>query len=216
MSRHSVPSLKRSRASREPKTRFVVFCEGRRTEPVYLDAIRRAFPGALLDIEIVPNAGVPYTQAQQAVSRAKALGLSPGSRRKLDSFESKDQVWVVFDRDDHPRHSEAVQLCEAKGIGVARSNPCFELWLILHYADYDKPDDRHAVQTHLRSIRSEYDPSSRKWFDCTELVAHVECAERRAAIQLSRRTSEGAPHGPPSTTVFRLTQAIRAASERAR
>ena len=122
----------------------------------------------------------------------------------------------MFDRDDHPRYDETIGLCENKGIYVARSNPCFELWLILHEADYDKPDGRGGLQAHLKSLRPEYDPSGRKLVDCCDLISRVDVAERRAETLLTRRISEGAPFGPPSTTVFELTRSIRAASARAR
>ena len=42
--------------------------------------------------------------------------------------------------------------CEEQNVGVARSNPCFELWLILHQQDYDKPEDRHAMQKATRKV----------------------------------------------------------------
>ena len=36
-------------------------------------------------------------------------------------------------------------------------NPCFELWLILHERDYDRPDHRDAVQRELKKLLPEYD-----------------------------------------------------------
>ena len=77
-----------------------------------------------------------------------------GGQRNL--FEEQDQVWVVFDRDEHERFDEAVSLCEANGIGVARSNPCFEVWLILHMVDYDRQDDRHRVKNEFGRLASKY------------------------------------------------------------
>jgi hypothetical protein len=162
---------------------------------------------------IVAGAGVPYTIAKDATEQARELRFPHGVRKQRDSYEENDEIWAVFDRDAHPQFDEAVKLCERSRVGVARSNPCFELWLILHHADYDKPDGSHAVQAHLRSLRPEYDPSSRKLLNCSELVARVEVAEQRAEALLAKRDAEGAPYGPPSTTVFLLTRAIRAASK---
>jgi hypothetical protein len=118
----------------------------------------------------------------------------------------------VFDRDEHPRYEDAVRLCSAAGVGVARSNPCFEVWLILHETNYDKPSGRHDVQAHLAVLRPEYDPSGRKLPACGNLIKRVEEAEQRAELQLQRRDKEGMPFGPPSTTVFRLTREIRKAA----
>ena len=135
------PDLRRRKARREPRRRFILFCEGRNTEPAYFDAIRRACSSALVAVETYPGVGVPYTIATRAVEHARdSLGdLGRRSRRMKDSFEEADEVWAVFDRDEHPRFNEAVAFCESNGVGVARSNPCFELWLILHERDHDRP-----------------------------------------------------------------------------
>ena len=139
------PNLRRRRYIQEPKRRFIVFCEGKKTEPAYFGAIKRAYKDTLVEVETNPAAGVPYTIAENAVELARSLGLGPRSRRKKDSFEENDQVWAVFDRDEHPRFDEAVALCERHGVHVGRSNPCFELWLILHEQDYDRAEDRHEM-----------------------------------------------------------------------
>ena len=215
MSRRA-PDLRRSRARREPRRRFILFCEGRNTEPAYFDAIRRACSSALIAVETHPGVGVPYTIATRAVAQVRELGLGRRSRRKKDSFEEADQVWAVFDRDEHPRFNEAVAFCESNGVGVARSNPCFELWLILHEQDHDRPDHRHGAQAQFAELRPEYDADRRKIPDCDELATRVEQAEARAETLLQRREQEDAPYGNPSTTVGRLTRAIRTADEVAR
>ena len=148
--------------------------------------------------------------------RARFLGLSRRSRKALNYFEKGDEVWAVFDRDEHPRFNEAVTLCEQAGVRVGRSNPCFEVWLILHIEDFDRPDDRHAVQAHLAKLRPEYDQRGAKTPDCADLVAQVDKAEQRAETQLNRRENEGNPYGRPSTTVGRLIRAIREADQQAR
>ena len=210
------PDLRRRRARRDPKRRFILFCEGRNTEPTYFDAIRRTCSNALIAVETYRGVGVPYTIATRAVEHARELGLGRRSRRRKDSFEEADQVWAVFDRDEHPRFDEAVAHCESNAILVARSNPCFDLWLVLHERDHDRPDNRHAMQAALEALRAEYDAGGAKTPDCDNLVTRVEQAEHRAEAQLQRREQEDAPFGNPSTTVGRLTRAICKAHEDAR
>ena len=123
-------SLKRRRYSREPRQRFFVFCEGEKTEPTYFTAFMRAFRDALIKVETIAPAGVAYTLAQSAAQRARELGLCRRSRKALSSFEERDEVWAVFDRDEHPRYADAVRICEEVGVKMGRSNPCFEVWLI--------------------------------------------------------------------------------------
>ena len=168
----------------------------------------------MIDVEVVPAAGVPYTIAQKAAERARSSGLTP-RRRRRNSFEEEDQVWAVFDRDNHPRFDEAIALCETNGVRIGRSNPCFELWLILHERDQHRHEERQTMQSILGDLRPEYDRERGKTPDCEELIRRVEDAERRAEELLRRRQEAGNPYGNPSTTVGWLTREIRAADSRA-
>lgn len=211
--RRSTPKLNRPKHKREPKQRFILFCEGAKTEVAYFQAIRRVYSSTLI-VEVHGGSGVPYTIAEKAIEQAKLLGLTRRSRRKKDSYEEGDQVWAVFDRDDHPRFNEAVANCQTSNVGVGLSNPCFELWLILHEREFGKYEERHVVQSALAKLRPEYDSGGAKTPDCDELVNRVEEAERRGEALLRRREEEENPHGNPSTTVGRLTRGIREANAR--
>ena len=200
------PDLQRRKPTRAPKRLFIIFCEGRNTEPGYFKALHRYYSGALIDVQTIGGVGVPMTLATQAAARVENI------RNPRDSHDAGDQVWAVFDRDDHPQHEEAVMHCENNGVGVGRSNPCFEVWLLLHIEDYHKPDNRDAVQKHLNKCILEYDHKGSKTPNYAPLLNSVEEAEKRAEIQLTNRCKEGKPYGCPSTTVFRLTRAIREAS----
>jgi hypothetical protein len=193
----------------EPKRRFTIVCEGQNTEPDYFRAVQAALRDTLVDLVIEPAAGVPLTIAKRAADIRHRKG-------KRDSFEEKDEIWAVFDRDDHPNFDEAIRLCNAKNVGVARSNPCFEIWLILHHTDFNRPDGRHAVQAHLQTLDREYDPRRGKRLDCGRLMNQLTTAEQRAERQLTDRHAEGNPFGPPSTTVFQLTRAIALAAAKSR
>lgn len=198
---------------RPPKQKFVLISEGKNTEPEYFAAVKRHYSGALIDFIFLKGAGVPKKITETAMSESLKRGLSKGSRKKKDSYELNDQVWAVFDRDTHPEFNQPIQKCKGNGIGVAYSNPCFELWLILHFENFEKPDDHHAVQKHLETLCSDYDRKKSKTTDCGVLMDKLEDAEQRAEKQLKNRKKEGAPFGPPSTTVFELTRAIRDAAE---
>ena len=214
MAERRTGAIRRRGPKRESKAHFVLFCEGRSTEPAYFHAIRQKWAGALISVEVRGGVGVPLTIAREALRFAKAKGLIRGSRKRRNSFEERDSVWAVFDRDEHDKFEEAVNLCESNGIGVARSNPCFEVWLILHETDFDRPDGRTEVQRELSRLRPEYKKKGGKLPNCEEMVARVEQAEDRATALLKRREKEMTPYGRPSTTVGMLTKAIREADRR--
>lgn len=133
--------------------------------------------------------------------------------RKLNRKKKplRDQVWTVFDRDNHSEFDNAVELCKKHNIGIARSDPCFELWLILHLQDFDKSCTCRDIQRELEALDPTYDKNRGKKPDCDTLVHNIEEAERRAMKQLERRNQEGNPFGNPSTTVGDLTRRIREA-----
>jgi RloB-like protein len=179
--------------------------EGKNTEPDYFKAMRTHYRGALIDLELVEAAGTPLTIAQKAVEAKRAIRRSA----KGQSWQLEDQVWAIFDQDLHPHVAQALGICANADIGIAYSNPCFELWLILHLEDFGRQDGHKAVQKHLDAICEKYDSDGDKRLDCSPLMECVEQAEERARRQCAQREAVGDPRGRPVTTVFRLTAAIR-------
>lgn len=205
----SFRSLRRKTQTRTPKQKIVIYAEGEKTESDYFLALKRRFAGVLVDVEIMAGAGVPLTIATKATAAAR----SARKDNRQQSFSKNDQYWAVFDRDEHPHIAEAMQICRSGAVSVAFSDPCFELWLILHFADFDRPDHRHDVQRHLEGLCPDYDRKRGKTTNCDSLIDLLPDAEKRAEKQLARRKDEGDPPGAPHTTVYLLTQSIRAASE---
>ncbi|WP_370677172.1 RloB family protein [Pleomorphomonas sp. PLEO] len=197
--------LRRKVETKTPKPRIIIYTEGEKTERDYFEEMRRTFRSVVVDVEIIGGAGVPLTIANEAALAART------ARRqgRNQSYTRYDEFWAVFDRDEHPNVTEAISKCRAAKVGVAFSDPCFELWLILHFQDFDRPDHRHDVQRHLETLCRDYDRSKRKTTDCTKLMDLIVEAEQRAERQLARRKDEGTPPGPPFTTVYELTRRIR-------
>ena len=108
-------------------------------------------------------------------------------------------------------------MAHGNGIRLAISNPCFELWGILHYQEYDAPLDRHECQNKLGEWCPGYSKKKRKVFDDPKVIEHnYRDAVRRAESSLARREEEGDPDGNPSTTVHRLTEYILEVVEQSR
>ena len=215
MRRRRRERIVRSAPTRQPKVQFTLFCEGRKTEPQYFKALKSYDSGSLISIQFGDKGRAPITLAEKAVRFVKSARLTRGKRGRRNLFEEHDQAWVVFDRDEHERFHEAVSLCERNGIGVARSNPCFEVWLILHMVDYDRQDDQHLVKREFHRLLSEHGHESTGGTVFEQLMVAIEYAEERGAKLNRRREEEGQPYGRPSTTVGELTKAIRQACDRA-
>jgi RloB-like protein len=203
-SRRRFANAKRGRAKRNPKPLFLLICEDTNSAPLYFSAIKRV---SNANIEIIPGAGTPEVIAAKAVEEARKRGFL-GKRKGLEWYAKSDQVWAVFDRDEHQHFDQGVTMCAENGILLARSNPCFEIWLILHVEDFHKPHERDQVLDHLCSLRPEYKEGKGRALDYDKLIKELPKAEARAEAQLKARSGEGDPFGPPSTTVFELTKAL--------
>ena len=206
MARPRGRELRRQKKPRALKTRFVLFCEGANTEPRYFNTLVHLLKLRLVEVESVPAAGDPYGIAQLATKWKNNTGQRVGT---IDTYDKGDQVWAVFDRDQHERFEEAVNLCEKQSISVARSNPCFEIWLILHHEDCHAPLTRLAAQRQLEKLCPEYDRNGGKAVDCAKLLPRLDEAEARAEKHLTARRDDGKPFGASSTTVHLLTKVIR-------
>jgi hypothetical protein len=178
---------------------------------MYFQALIKALNGALIELVVIEGAGSPITLKDKAKELVRAQKIR---RSKANSFEGNDQIWVVFDEDQHPNVPRAIAESRDLGIGVAYSNPCFELWLMLHIQDFDQPLDHRDIQRDFKKVCPSYDSAARKALDCTDLLKNLSQAELRAEKQLERRMKEapigGAPNRP-FTTAFKLTRAIGAA-----
>jgi hypothetical protein len=124
----------RSQQKKTVKAKIHIFCEGKKTEPNYINAY--------IDIK--------YPTVRHMHGRDRAVITVPTSKNTpqqlvdvassyVGSLENpSDQVWVVYDRES-PRkyidsvHANARNMALANGINIAFSNVCFELWLLLHF-----------------------------------------------------------------------------------
>ncbi|MFM8475480.1 MAG: RloB domain-containing protein [Planctomycetaceae bacterium] len=72
---------------------------------------------------------------------------------------------------------EAIQQSHDNGLQVAVSNPCFELWLWLHFKDSPGVIHRDDLQSRLRGLLGEYD----KNVHMDKFAPHIESAMTRAS-----------------------------------
>jgi RloB-like protein len=147
--------LRRREPRREPKRRILIVCEGAVTEAGYFKALRAAFRNPLVAVEIDDEGGVPKTLVERAVARKRAADRDAKSRR--DEFLSYDEVWCVFDVDAHPHLPDARQQARDNGIFLAISNPCFELWALLHFQDHTAHIEREDASRRLKRHLPRYE-----------------------------------------------------------
>jgi hypothetical protein len=181
----------------------LILCEGTVTEPGYLQDFGREQAVRLLDIEVDDSGGTPKTLVERAAERMRSSRRR--AKRGRTSSDVYDEIWCVFDVDEHPRLAEAKQQARANGIGLAISNPCFELWVLLHFQDQTAYVERGAVQRacreHIPSYekRIPYDLIRDKYGDALKRASRLDHGHR----QLQQEGEN------PSTAVPLLTERLR-------
>ena len=194
--------IARRHAKRPLGTRILVATEGVVTEPEYLKVFEHFHGHRSVRLVPIGVGGDPRAVVERAIEELKKLRNDPLARR--------DSVWAMFDVDVHTRFREVKDLARGNDIPVAVSNPCFELWGILHYQEQDAPLDRHECQRKLGELCADYNAGTGKVFgDRNAIEHHYSVAVERANASARRRDEEGTPGGNPSTTVHLLTEFMR-------
>jgi hypothetical protein len=197
--------LRRRKPSREPRPRILIVCEGRRTEPSYFRALRVQFR-AVVELEVEPGETTPRKLVRRAMAMKQEAEFD--ARSQGDRFLRYDEVWCVFDIDEHPYLADASQQAQAHGIGLAISNPCFELWALLHFQEQSAFIRGKAARDRLKKHLPDY----QKILPFELLEPHYAAAVSRARELDRRCEAAGCPGGNPSTGVYRLTERIREGS----
>jgi len=127
----SADSFNRPKAKKEPAKRYLIVCEGSKTEPNYFKEMRHALRLRTTNIEICGEecGSDPVSVYNYA---AKVYDDEVAVRY--------DAVYCVIDRDSHKNLNRALKLIEARGdkFNAVLSDPCFEVWLLLHHVPYNK------------------------------------------------------------------------------
>ncbi|WP_082771832.1 RloB family protein [Actinoplanes sp. TFC3] len=190
--------LKRATGKRPELRTFVVFCEGKKSEPDYVNGLKRlphVAQNTALNIEIHPEQGAPITLVEMAVARKEDREV--------------DECWCLFDVEwpqNHTRLAEAIALARTFHINVAVSNPCFEIWLILHFQDYGRFDNTDVVERTSRAL----DGRKGKGIEPQRYMPLRKEAARRAAQLENRHSRAGTrfPQDNPSSGMHRFLEAV--------
>jgi hypothetical protein len=111
---------------------FVIACEGNKTECEYFDHVFSKFRSSKIHIELL---------RRHTTRSAPEYVLE-----ELDNFNREyelsltDELWAVIDYDrwGDKKIRDIAQKINQKGYHLALSNPCFEVWKLLHLVNIDE------------------------------------------------------------------------------
>ncbi|MFP4393760.1 MAG: RloB family protein [Anaerolineales bacterium] len=197
--REFLPRKRKSRI-RDPKL-IIIATEGSDTEPAYFKdmASPKYFYNPRIHVEVLEREGTK--SAPEYVIAA----LNQFSD-EYNYEEGLDELWLVVDTDDwgDKKLADIATKCQQKGYEMAVSNPCFELWLLLHvtslseysaetldeFRENRRQGDRTRLERELVILLGEFSKSSLK---TEHFLPHVE-----EAISQARELDEHPEHRWPN------------------
>jgi hypothetical protein len=195
---------RRPRRGQPVQRQVLIVSQGEITEPCYIEALKRHWRRGAVDVREHPKD--PIALIEWADRETK---------RKARSGDKYDETWVVFDAERCPDPNVLAQAeakARAANIQVAMSNPCFEVWLLLHFRYTHAPMvDANAAIAQLQASMPHYAKDRRAAERCiAELIKEVETALTNAGQLRSFHQGSPAQGIPnPTTDVDLLVQAIR-------
>ncbi|MCK5200938.1 MAG: RloB domain-containing protein [Spirochaetales bacterium] len=176
---------KREIGTRKLRKRFLIVCEGTKTEPNYFEAFKKDLPRGLVEVDVHGVGANTLTIVQEAKKtfQKSARGSNP-----------YDEVWVVFDRDSFPADNfdNAIHSAKANNFGCAWSNEAFELWYLLHFEYRNTGMVRTEYKNCLgRYIGEEYKKNDPGMYEKLKEFQNI-------AIQHAERLMNQYPSVPPS------------------
>jgi len=198
--------LDRKAGGKPTYPRVLMVCEGSETEPNYLKGILRHARIPTAHWKVLPSA--LGTGPENVVEYAEGLAHSKAGW---------DEVYCVFDRDEHAHYREAVTRAanlngkiRTKGVAAPvrfvaiTSVPCFELWFLLHFEPVTRALERDEARRYLTRRMPDYDKNLPDMFARTK--ERLESAYSNAARERVRRADTG--NDNPSTDVDILVKRL--------
>lgn len=165
----------------------VVASEGRYTESIYFNAVKKEMRA--------PNVHVEVLDRDTDESSPESVHRQIADFMSQYNIEDDDELWLVIDRDRwHERMlSQVAQLCaQNPHLHFCMSNPCFELWLLLHLEDVEQFDENTKfdllhnrknksgitwLKKRMKDVLGSYSESS---YDALSLIPYAPKAMERA------------------------------------
>ena len=184
-------SLMRERREAFRDARLIVIAsEGKDTERIYFKALAKEYTNPRVHVHILER-----SEDERNNSSPEHVLKQLNNYKNQYELEADDELWLVVDKDrwtDAMLSRVATECTQEVSMHMALSNPCFELWLLLHLEDIASltPEEQKLwmenrrksknadpyLKVRLRQKMGAYHESS---YDALTLIAHVEDAIER-------------------------------------
>lgn len=181
-----MPRGREERTSKKMKQAFLVFCEGF-TEECYVQELRQRYRS--------PIKIVPIRQGQDISNALIAREVKKEKVSNSDHIET----FLMYDQ-DVPEFNSRLEKCN--GIKIC-SNPCIELWFLLHSRDQKSSLDSNECVKALQNSAGEWSQYKKAVLTATQ--RNMLWDNRSIAKERAKALIEGKN---PSTCVYKLLEAV--------
>jgi len=196
--RKDLNRFRRLRGERRYRKLFVLATEGSKTEPQYFALVESLLSGIHVKCLSTGRGSAP----PRVLARMKEY-------LRRETLRHGDEAWLVVDKDQWSDDQLGVLHEWTRGNakhsqqrGLALSNPCFEVWLLLHFEDAAGVTSSDDCVSRLRKCIPGYDKDvCSRWFSLDKIRDAV-----RRARHGDHPPCEDWPRIPGHTTVYRLVE----------
>lgn len=211
-------SLMRERREAFRDARLIVIAsEGKDTERIYFKALAKEYTNPRVHVHILKR-----SEDEKNNSSPEHVLEQLNEYKCQYELEADDELWLVTDKDHWTEamlSRVATECMQDVSMHMALSNPCFELWLLLHLVDVASltPEEQKLWMENRRKskssnpylkvlLRQKLDSYHESAYDVLTLIEHVEVAIERARL-LDKNPADRWPQ-TLGTRVYLLAESV--------
>lgn len=196
---------------------IVIASEGKDTERIYFKALAKEYTNPRVHVHILKR-----SEDEKNNSSPEHVLEQLNEYKCQYELEADDELWLVTDKDHWTEamlSRVATECMQDVSMHMALSNPCFELWLLLHLVDVSSltPEEQLLWMENRRKskssnpylkvlLRQKMGSYHESAYDVLTLIQHVEVAIERARL-LDKNPADRWPQAL-GTRVYLLAESV--------
>ena len=194
--------------TRAIRKRFLIVCEGTKTEPHYFESIKKLLPRGIITLDILRTGTNTLNIIDIAIEKRDE---ESRKAKKCQVAREFDKVWAVFDKDSfsEERFNNAIFKAKENKINCAYSNEAFEIWYLLHFEYYNTAISRRQYGKLISQyIGFKYTKNSKNMYEILNREGDEERAINNAKNLYNQYDHFKPATENPSTTVYKLVEGL--------
>ncbi len=175
---------------RNPKKAILVVCEGEKTEEQYFNDMRR--------IERLHSAKV------KVVARGEPRSIIDFAKTQAKEFEI---IVCIYDCDNRAKYKNYNIEARDNDFALGVSNPCFELWCLLHYTDQTAAIESRKAISGLKEHLPQYEKKMGGIYAALQ-KRQKQAMTRAGKLREMHKKNKAYSYSNPCTTVDEIVQLL--------